>query len=186
MLQRLCSFILFKVMGWKENVTVKAPNKYIIALAPHTSNFDFILGILYSRAKGFRCDFLIKKEWFVWPFGGLMRRLGGIPVQRNKKTSLTDQLANEALSRKTFHLCITPEGTRKPTTQWKRGFYYISLKARIPILLYGADYATKTVHCTKMLCADGNVEEQMKEIMSYYAPFTGRHPQNFIIPSELK
>lgn len=185
MLQRLCSFILFKMMGWKENVTVEAGDKYIIALAPHTSNFDFILGVLYSRAKGFRCDFLIKKEWFVWPFGSLMRKLGGIPVERNKKMSLTDQLAQAAKAQPTFHLCITPEGTRKPTTHWKRGFYYISLKAGIPILLYGADYATKTIHCTKKLYANGDVEKQMAEIMKYYAHFTGRHPQNFAIPPDL-
>ena len=70
-------------MKFKEEVTEPFPPKYIIALAPHTSNWDFILGMLYSWAKGLRCDFLMKKEWFFWPLGIVMRKLGGIPVYRN-------------------------------------------------------------------------------------------------------
>ena len=91
MSRHFCSFLLFRVMGWKVDVTVPMGDKYIIALAPHTSNFDFVLGVLYSRAMDFRCDFLMKKEWFFWPLGILMRWLGGIPVYRNKKMSMTDQ-----------------------------------------------------------------------------------------------
>ena len=107
MSRHFCSFLLFRVMGWKVDVTVPMGDKYIIALAPHTSNFDFVLGVLYSRAMDFRCDFLMKKEWFFWPLGILMRWLGGIPVYRNKKMSMTDQLAQVARERDNFHLCIT-------------------------------------------------------------------------------
>ena len=92
MSRRFCSFLLFRLMGWKVDVTVPMGDKYIIALAPHTSNFDFLLGVLYSRAMNFRCDFLMKSEWFFWPLGILMRWLGGIPVYRSKKMSMTDQL----------------------------------------------------------------------------------------------
>lgn len=166
-------------MGWKAVVTVPMTDKYIIALAPHTSNFDFILGILYSRAMGFRCDFLMKKEWFFWPMGLLMRKLGGIPVYRSKKMSMTDQLAGVARERKTFHLCITPEGTRSRTEEWKKGFYYIALKAGLPILLYGIDFPTKTIYCTKEIIPDGNLEEQMKEIKIYFKDFRGKHPEKF-------
>ena len=74
-------------MGWKTEVSVALPRKYIIALAPHTSNWDFLMGQLYSRAEGFRCEFLMKKEWFVWPLGPIFRSMGGIPVQRSKHTS---------------------------------------------------------------------------------------------------
>ena len=129
MIQELCRFLLFKAMGWKAVVNVPMGDKYIIALAPHTSNFDFILGLLYSRAMGFRSDFLMKKEWFFWPLGILMRKLGGIPVYRSRKMSMTDHLAETARQRDTFHLCITPEGTRSRTEEWKKGFYYIALKA---------------------------------------------------------
>ncbi len=167
-------------MGWRNEVTIALPDKYIVALAPHTSNWDFILGQLYSRAESFRCQFMMKKEWFRFPLGGLMRRLGGIPVERSRKTSLTDQLAQVARSSDTFALCITPEGTRKPVSEWKNGFYYIALKANIPILLFGLDYATKRIVCTKSILPNGDIEAQMPEIREYFRQFQGKHPENFI------
>ena len=81
----------------------------------------------------------------------------------------------------TFRLCITPEGTRKPTTEWKRGFYYIALKANLPILLYGLDYERKLVKCTRTFLPTGNVENDMAEIKAYFKEFTGRHPEKFKI-----
>ena len=123
---------------------------------------------------------MMKKEWFAFPLGGFMRRLGGIPVERSRKTSLTDQLAQIAINSDNFALCITPEGTRKPVAEWKNGFYYIALKANIPILLFGVDYEKKRIVCTKSIMPNGNIEEQMKEIRAYYKDFKGKYPENFI------
>ncbi len=170
-------------MGWSVDVTEPMGDKYIIALAPHTSNFDFVLGLLYSRATGIRCDFLMKKEWFFWPLGIFMRYLGGIPVYRSKKMSMTDQLAEVARNRDSFHLCITPEGTRSRTEEWKKGFYYIALKAELPILLYGIDFPTKTIRCTKTIYPNGDIEGQMREIKLYFKDYTGKHPEKFTIGS---
>ncbi len=179
MVRKICSYLLFNVMGWRADVTIPFGQKYIIALAPHTSNWDFILGILYSRAMGFRANFLMKKFWFFWPLGYVMRGLGGIPVYRSKKTSLTDRLAAVAQSRDEFHLCITPEGTRSATPDWKMGFYYIALKAELPIYLYGLDFATKTIVCHKMLVPNGDAEGQMREIKNYFKDFKGKYPEKF-------
>lgn len=179
MVRWLCNTILFRLMGWKVVVTVPMGNKYVIALAPHTSNFDFLLGLLYSRAEGFRCNFLMKKEWFFWPLGRLMRRLGGIPVYRDKNTSLTDRLAQLARAKQEFHLCVTPEGTRSRTEEWKKGFYYIARKAGIPILLFGVDYPTRTIRCTRMIHPDGDIDRQMADIKTYFKDFTGRHAEKF-------
>ena len=110
MKQALCRKILTGWMGYTIHVTEPQPAKYVIALAPHTSNWDFVIGLLYSRAMGFKCRFMMKKFWFFWPLGYLMRALGGIPVERSKKMSLTDQMAQQALEHEEFHLCITPEG----------------------------------------------------------------------------
>ena len=181
MIQGLCKKILTGWMGFKINVTEQLPEKFIVALAPHTSNWDFIIGILYSRAMGFKCDFMMKKSWFFWPMGCLMRKLGGVPVERSKKMSLTDQLAKMARERKTFRLCITPEGTRKRVTEWKKGFYYIALKANIPIMLYALDYNEKVIRCTKTIIPNGNFEEQMAEIKEYFKNTIGKIPQNFAV-----
>ena len=179
MLKGLCNKLLFGWLGFTEDVTEPMPDRCIIALAPHTSNWDFIIGNLYSRARSFHCDFLMKKEWFFWPMGILMRRLGGIPVYRSKQMHSTDIIAEQARKAKKFRLCITPEGTRKAQADWKKGFYYIALKAEIPILLYGLDFAERGIVCTKTIIPNGDIEKQIQEIKDYYSHFKGLHPKQF-------
>ena len=96
MLQSLSRKILFDWLGFRENITEPLPDKCVIALAPHTSNWDFIIGRLYTTAIGESIMFLMKKEWFFWPVGIMMRRMGGIPVHRNKKMRVTDSVAEQA------------------------------------------------------------------------------------------
>lgn len=88
MFQKFCNWLLYKCMGWSKNVTVDHPDKYIICLAPHTSNWDFVLGKLYSSAMGRKINFLMKREWFFWPLGAFFRRVGGIPVWRETDTAV--------------------------------------------------------------------------------------------------
>ncbi|MBR0182419.1 MAG: 1-acyl-sn-glycerol-3-phosphate acyltransferase [Bacteroidaceae bacterium] len=171
--------ILFRWLGFREEVTIPLPGKYILALAPHTSNWDFVLGRLYSNAVGLKCNFLMKKEWFFWPLGVLMRRMGGVPVYRSRQMGSTDLLAKKAIEADEFRLCITPEGTRKPNREWKRGFYYIAQKANIPIVLYGLDYERRLIKCTKMVVPTGDIEKDMQEIKEYFREFKGRHPEKF-------
>ncbi len=181
MWKSFCRWLLYKKMRWTLDVTEPHPDKFIICLAPHTSNWDFIIGQLYSSAEGMKSNFLMKKEWFFWPLGPIFRRLGGIPVFRSKKSSMTDNLAEAARQADHFMLCITPEGTRKPTTEWKKGFYFIAQKAEIPILLYGVDYEQRLIRCTKTMIPNGDVEAQMREIQLYYKDFKGKKPENFTL-----
>ena len=174
-----CRWLLYKQMGWKKEVTESHPDKYIICLAPHTSNWDFLIGQLYSSAEGMKSNFLMKKEWFFWPLGPIFRRLGGIPVVRSKHTSMTDSLAEAARQADHFMLCITPEGTRSPNPEWKKGFYFIAQKAGIPILLYGMDYEKRLIRCTKTIVPNGDIDSQMGDIKRYYKDFKGKKPENF-------
>lgn len=168
-------------MGWTIDVTEPHPDKYIICLAPHTSNWDFLIGQLYSGAEGIKSNFLMKKEWFFWPLGIFFRKLGGVPVWRSKHTSMTDNLAETARRLDKFHLCITPEGTRSLNPEWKKGFYYIALKAGIPILLYGVDYCLKRIQCTRTIIPNGDIDSQMREIKLYFKDFKGKNPTQFSI-----
>lgn len=181
MLRTLCGWLLYKVCGWTKEVSVSHPKKYIICLAPHTSNWDFVLGQLYSHADGVKINFLMKKEWFFFPLSALFRRLGGIPVNRQKKGSMTDALAETAQQSEVFKLCVTPEGTRKSNPEWKKGFYYIALKAGLPILLYGVDYERKLIQCTKVVVPTGDIDREMAEIKEYFKNFKGKHPEQFAI-----
>lgn len=173
--------MLYNFLGYSKDVTVEHPDKYIVCLAPHTSNWDFFYGQLYNNAEGMSSNFLMKKEWFFWPLGPLFRRMGGIPVARSKHTSLTDTLAEIAKKEKVFHLTITPEGTRKANSEWKKGFYYIALNASIPILLYALDYKEKKIVCTKSFIPSGNVDSDMMIIKEYYRGFVGKNPEQFVL-----
>jgi 1-acyl-sn-glycerol-3-phosphate acyltransferase len=173
--------LLFKRMGWSEQVTIPHRDKCIICVAPHTSNWDFIIGQLYYRSLVRTAGFLMKKEWFFWPLGILFRKMGGIPVYRSKKTSMTDTLAERIKEMERFELAVTPEGTRSRVTTWKRGFYFIALKAGIPIQLYDLDYKNKVIRCTKELMPTGDVEADMREIMEYYKNSNAKYPEKFAI-----
>ena len=181
MIRKFCNWLLYKKMGWTVEVTQDHPDKYIICLAPHTSNWDFILGLLYSRSIGMQSNFLMKKEWFFWPLGPIFKKLGGIPVYRQKKSSMTEAMAETAKAAKAFHLCITPEGTRSKTADWKKGFYFIALKAGMPILLYGLDYERKLIQCTKTIIPTGDLDADMRDIKVYYKDFKGKKPENVTI-----
>ena len=180
-MKKLCRWLLYKRLGGKTDVTEVHPAKFMLCLAPHTSNWDFVLGQLYMRAEGMRINFLMKKEWFFWPLGIWFRKIGGIPVYRTKKNSMTDNLAEEARKAETFQLCITPEGTRSRNDEWRKGFYYIALKAELPILLYGLDFERKLIQCTKTLVPTGDIERDMREIKLYFKDFKGKYPEKFTV-----
>ncbi len=175
----LCQWFLYNVLGWKKEVTVEHPDKYVICLAPHTSNWDFLIGQLYSKAEGLHSNYLMKKEWFFWPLGILFRKMGGIPVYRDRKSSMTEVLATTARNNKKFHLTITPEGTRSYNAEWKKGFYFIAYGANIPILLYALDYKSKLIKCTKSVVPTGNIDVDLPMIKSYYSDIVAKHPENF-------
>ena len=180
MFKGLCRLI-FRKMGWQVEMTVPYRDKCIICVAPHTSNWDFIIAELYYHSIGRTAGFLMKKEWFFWPMGVLFRSMGGIPVERSRHVSLTDRVAEAAIKAERFELAVTPEGTRSLATKWKRGFYFIALKAGLPIQLYAIDYKNKRIVCTQELVPSGNVEADMRLIMDYYRPYEGKYPGKFAV-----
>ena len=180
MFKSLCR-LMFRKMGWQVEMTVPYRDKCIICVAPHTSNWDFIIAELYYHSIGRTAGFLMKKEWFFWPMGVLFRSMGGIPVERSRHVSLTDRVAEAAMKAERFELAVTPEGTRSLATKWKRGFYFIALKAGLPIQLYAIDYKRKRIVCTQELVPSGDVEADMRLIMDYYRPYEGKYPGKFAV-----
>lgn len=168
-----------KRSGWKIIDTEKVPDKCVICVAPHTSNWDFIWGLLYKKAMRLKANFFMKKEWFRFPFGMMMRRFGGIPVDRSKKQSLTDVMAAEFSKHEIFRIAVTPEGTRKANAQWKLGFYFIALKAQVPIVLAKIDYVKKEIGCGESFLPTGNLEVDIQKIKEFYMGVLGKKPDNF-------
>ncbi len=177
----LSKFILNKIMGWKVVNTFPEVPKCVLAVAPHTSNWDFVVGKLAYTSLGRQANFLIKAEWFFFPFNIFFSRIGGIPVKRGKSGSLTEILANEFRTREWMHLGITPEGTRKPVKEWKKGFYFIAVKARVPILLIGLDYGKKEARVLDLFYPTNDYRKDIVTIKSYYKDVQAKKPENFIL-----
>ena len=181
MKKAICGFIYYKLLGWKSKVSALDYDKYIICAAPHTTNWDLIIGKLFYGAIGRETGFMMKKDWFFWPLGPIFRWMGGIPVDRSRKTSLVDQMIKIAKSSQKFHLAITPEGTRKANPNWKKGFYYIAQGASMPILLIAIDYEKKCITAEKVIHPSGDLDKDMREIKLYYKNFKGKYPEKFSI-----
>lgn len=155
------------------------PSKCVICVAPHTSNWDLLLGKLVYLSLGRESYFLIKKTWFFFPMNIIFNAIGGIPVDRSKKTSLTEQMASEFSRRNHFQLAITPEGTRSKNSEWKRGFYYIAMAANVPIAIAILDYKDKTAYFDSIFVPTGDADKDICEIQSIYKNANGKHQEKF-------
>lgn len=179
-MKSFCKFIL-DLVGWKVVGQLDYPKKCVICVAPHTSNWDLPLGLIIYKSLGRKASFLIKKEWFFFPMNLLFNALGGIPVDRSKKTSLTEQIANIYNQKSQFQLAITPEATRKRNKDWKLGFYYIAQAANVPILVVALDYKKKEADFKKVFYPTGDVDADLKTIKECYKDVTAKFPENFAI-----
>ena len=180
MKKAIYSFIYYRLLGWKTNVTVPNYDKCVICAAPHTTNLDLFIGKLFYGAIGRKTSFMMKKEWFFFPLGIFFKAVGGIPVDRSRKTSLVDQMVHKFAEYKKFNLAITPEGTRKRNPNWKKGFYFIALKANVPIVVAYFDYGKKEVGTKGVFYPTGDVDKDIHTIREMYRGVTACHPENFV------
>ncbi|OQB31461.1 MAG: Acyltransferase [Bacteroidetes bacterium ADurb.Bin174] len=178
-MQKLSRWIL-RIAGWTIKVTVEEPPKSVICLAPHTSNWDFIIGKLSCWALKRKLSFMIKKSWFVFPLNLIFGAMGGMPIERNKKTATTDQVAERFRQSDSFHIAITPEGTRSLVKKWKMGFYHIAVKANVPIQLAYIDYGKKEVGITEIFIPTGDEKADLKYIRAFYKDVQARFPEKFL------
>lgn len=171
-----------KVLGWTVHPELPPEiKKCVVVMAPHTSNWDFFIGHLgFWGVYKVKAHFLMKKSFFVPPLSWILKRMGGIPVDRSKKTNLTQQIKEQFDRSAALTLVIAPEGTRSYNPDWKRGFYYIAKAANVPIVLGSIDYPSKTAKIFHVFETTDDVEADMKNIQALFKPFTGKNPQNGI------
>lgn len=172
------SKFLLKLAGWRVICTVADYPKCIICVAPHTSNWDFVLGKLAYWSVGRKAGFIIKDSWFFFPMNLLFKALGGIPVARGKGSSLTQSLVDKFNDSQKLTIAITPEGTRSKVQQWHTGFLRIAHEAGVPIVLGAIDGQRKLVHLEKTFIPTGDIEADMEAVRRYYTPFKGIKPEN--------
>lgn len=168
--------LVFKILGWKILGDVpRELKKYIIIVAPHTSNWDFPIGVAVRSIMRFKSNFLGKKELFDSPLGWLFKQLGGFPVDRSRSTNMVDDVVKTIEKADYFVVAIAPEGTRKKTAKWKTGFYFIASKAKIPIVMAGLDYSTKSVVWSEPFYPSGDLESDAVIMQDFFKDKVGKN-----------
>ncbi|MCW8891562.1 MAG: lysophospholipid acyltransferase family protein [Sedimenticola sp.] len=170
--------ILLTLMGWKVEGELPAEKKFLMIGSPHTSNWDFPIGLATLYVFRLRISWVGKDTLFRWPFGGFMRWLGGIGVDRAHPAGVAEQLAKQLAEAEHQVLLITPSGTRGKRAYWKSGFYRIAQAAGVPIVCGSLDFRTKTARVGLTLRPTGNLHADMDKIRAYYADTTGKRPEN--------
>ena len=177
MKKRICGWIL-RTFGWK--ITQLPPEdvkKYILVVMPHTSNWDFPVGLLVRCSLGKDFKYIAKSSLFKPPFGALFRALGGYPVDRSKSTRFVDAVAEIFNSKEEFVITITPEGTRKKVDHLKTGFYYLALQAKVPLVLTRMDWGRHEVAFSDPFYVSGDLEADLQKILPFFQRATGKHPE---------
>ncbi|HSP40185.1 MAG TPA: 1-acyl-sn-glycerol-3-phosphate acyltransferase [Gillisia sp.] len=176
----LSRVIFFKLLNWKLIGTIDpSVEKCVVIVAPHTSWYDFFLGLLVRRILDLQINFIGKKELFKPPFGWYFRWVGGVPLDRTPNQNKVEAITGIFRKRKIFRLALSPEGTRKKTERWKTGFYYIARSAEVPIIKVAFDYGQKEVRIAPPVYTTKNTEEDLNKIYSFYDGVTGKKPENF-------
>lgn len=178
MWQRLARRLL-SAMGWQLQGQLPNQARMVIAVAPHTSNWDFVITMAMALALGVNISFLGKHSIFIGPFGSLLRRFGGIAVQRHSAHGVVAQLVERFEQQQSLLLGIAPEGTRQKVAQFKSGFWQIAKGAGVPILLLGIDFKTKQVVVGDLLTPSDDFQADCATMRLFFQQMTPRFPEKF-------
>lgn len=174
-LRAVCRLIT-RLLGWRTETNFPETPRYVLVFAPHTSNWDFIVGLLVAFSIDFWPHWIGKHTLFRPPMGWIMRKLGGIPVDRTARHNFVDQVADLLQTSEPLVIAVAPEGTRRKTDRWRTGFYYIALKANVPIALAYLDYKRKVGGVGAAFMPAGDLEADFAIIRAFYKDITGKNP----------
>lgn len=172
--------IILKLAGWRAEGTFGEPlRNCIIIVAPHTSQWDFVWGMLARTVYGIKAKYLIKNTFFKPGIAWFFRITGGIAVDRTKKNELTDRLKQMLADGKELKIAFTPEGTRKRVDRWRTGFYWTAIDTGLPIVPHYIDYKQKVVGQFESFYPSGDWEKDKMHLEKLYSNVIARHPERF-------
>ena len=178
MKKKIYEFIFFRLMGWKIEGTIDEEiKKCILMVVPHTSWHDFYLGIFTRGIVGLKMNFIGKKELFRFPLGSYFRWMGGEPIDRSGNQNKVEAIAKIFEKKNEFRLAIAPEGTRKKVVKLKSGFYYIALKAGIPIIPVAFNFGEKSVQIGLPNYLTGEYENDLALLVRHFEGVVGKIPK---------
>lgn len=172
--------VAMKLLGWRLQGQIPDRPKLIAVVAPHTSNWDWIVGMATALHLDLDANWLGKQSLFRGVLGGVLKWLGGIPVDRSHPQGIIAQVVDEIRQRDKFLIGLAPEATRKPRDRWRSGCYYIARDAGIPLLPVRIDYSRKVVEIGEPLSLSGDAEETLFRLSSWYRPEMAKFPEKFL------
>jgi len=172
-LLRFLAILILRLVGWTSIGSKVSVPKYVLIGAPHTSNWDFPLMLLVVLELRLQLFWMGKHTLFPFPFSGIMKWLGGIPINRTKSHNVVSDIVGQFKSNDNLVVLVPPEGTRRKVSEWKTGFYHIANNAGVPILMGYVDAAKKEAGFADFFYPTGELESDMKEIRSFYAKKKG-------------
>ena len=178
-LMRWLSLAVLRIAGWRIEGQAPAEAKYVLIAAPHTSNWDFPVTLMVCFALRLRVYWMGKSSLFPPVLGGVMRWLGGIPVNRERSGNLVEGTIDAFHTNERLTVIVPPEGTRGNVTHWKTGFYYIAHGAGVPIALGFLDFKRKVGGVGTMFQPTGDIDQDMQKIQAFYEGITGKNPKQF-------
>lgn len=176
-MKSISKFILFRLMKWKIVGNFPDLKKYIIIVAPHTSWIDFNIAILVKYATGLKANFIAKRSLFVFPFGYVLKALGGEPVDRSKSHNKVASVIKLFNTKDRFIFALAPEGTRQKVSKFKSGFYHIAQGANVPVLMVSLDFEHKEVKVSKPYTLTENKEQDFEYFYAYFKGVKGKTPK---------
>lgn len=174
--------MLLRLLGWRVVGTPPDAPRFIVAAAPHTSNMDGLIFLIATFAMGLDLHWIGKHTLFQGPWGGALRWMGGVGIDRRRPGGMVQQVAEQFRTREQLVLVVAPEGTRSRTEQWKSGFYRMAQAAQVPISLGFMDYGCKRVGFGLALTPSGDFDADLQRMGAFYAAVVPRHPARFSPP----
>jgi len=162
-------------MGWRVDGEVPDLPKFVIAVAPHTSNWDFVVGAATMFALDLRLSFIGKHTLFRWPVAGVLRWMGGIPVDRSASHGIVGEAVEAFASVDRRILAIAPQGTRKRGARFRSGFLHIARGAKVPVVLASLDYASRCLRLGPAFMAGEDVDAELARVEAFFAKVKGKN-----------
>lgn len=172
--RRFCWWVFHRLAGWRFVGDFPNLPKVVLIIAPHSSAWDAVWGVAAKIGLDLGMVFMAKQEAFVGPVGWLLRRAGGVPVNRAAPGGIVGQIAGEMRRSERMWFLLAPEGTRRRVARWKHGFWNIARAADAPVLLMAFDYPTKTIHIGPLVALGDDVDADVARIREWYLPFRGK------------
>jgi len=176
-MRKVCRYFLYRVLGWHVVGTIPARDKsFLFVFLPHTSNWDFVVGMLLIKAEKIKVIAFGKDGFYFFPFKGLYNYFNVVPIQRDKSDNFVNLAAKRFQNSKSLWAVMAPEGTRSKVGKLRSGYYYLAKQADVPVVVVGLDFVRKSIIVKEPRPPLVTLAEDQAQLLKFSRPLTGKRP----------